>query len=452
MTTTLKAVVRQMLALDPALGRSESIASLTTTTAVVSSLATGGSSQRFVNNWALRSDTATTADRIRRISQFTPASGTLTHAGTNYADTTATGEVVDILAHEPYIYHNAINVTLPRLKNLDTTSIPTAQNQRTVWLGDCDWILEPSDVLSVWWSPNPVISRNRWFEKYNSYDANGILAPDFWTISGSGATMARSTTQNNRSKYSLAITRSGTNCLVSQSVTYLPNGVSTENLRGVSVTGVAVVWSAVASQVRVQLSDGTATTSSSYHTGGSGWEELTVAATIAAAATNVTINVSVESDNTVAYVDEAYVIETAAMNDGVRRDNFESQYEKVSKNEWSQDGTLATYLPERGRQGQWVIKSQRGYPQLNSTRFAAGTADADTIDADPVKLATGAIARVYEALAEMSPENEARYGPLAGLWNGRFDRLGAQHTASDNVYQPLGARRLEALSRPVRRW
>ena len=41
-----------MLALDPALGRSESIASLTTTTTVVTSLAAGGSAQRFVNDSA----------------------------------------------------------------------------------------------------------------------------------------------------------------------------------------------------------------------------------------------------------------------------------------------------------------------------------------------------------------------------------------------------------------
>jgi hypothetical protein len=446
-----------MLALDPALGRTETIASLTTTTTVVSSLAAGGSAQRFVNDWMARFDTATTADRIRRIVSFTPAMGTLTHAGTNYADTTATSELVDILKFEPYLYANAVNVTLARLKHNSRVIIPTRQDQDTVWLSDLDWIQQPSDILRVCWSTNPVLTKNRYFRDYSSYNTSGVLKPDFWSITGASATMARSTSQYRRGQTdSLAITRSGTDCYVSQASGILDNGISADNLRGKSVVAVAWCWSAVASQVRVSLYDGVTTTTGSFHTGGSGWEELSATATVGAAATTLEMRVNVITDNTVAYVSEAYMLEGTATTDEVRRDNFESTEEEMPRGAYEQNGSLAAVLPARSRGGQWVIWSKRGYPQLDPTRFAAGTADADVIDAPLIPMATGSIARLYESLIDPEkPDTGPRYGPLAALWNERFDQLGATHLSPDRGPQHLGAldhRLTMTLSAPAMRY
>lgn len=453
MTTTPKGIIRQMLALDPALGRSEAVASLSTTTTVVSSLATGGSSQRFVNEWMFRQDAATTADRIRRIVGFTPSTGTLTHAGTNYVDTTATGEVADLLVHEPYLFSNAVQVTLPRFKQNDRTIIPTLQSQDTAWLADLSWIDQPSDILRVCWSNNPVMTRNRYFQKYSSYNSSGVLVPDFWTLTGASATMARDATHVRRGlPSSLKITRSGTDCYIAQTPGLLENGVTTEDLKADTVTAVFWAWSSVASQVRVTIYDGVTTTNGAFHTGGSGWEELTCSVAIGSAATTVEARLNVITDNADVWASEGYAIEGSATSDEVRRDNYDEDDEQRST--WEQSGGLSTTLPMRGRKGQWVVWSSRGFPQLDATRFAAGTADADTIDAPVVAMATGAIARLYESLAEMSPENGPKYGPLAALWTERFGSMALKHISPDPGPRPLGALwdRMQPLSRRARRY
>ncbi len=450
-TTNLKYIRRQMLAMDAALGRVESIHNIDNKAVEVLSLATGGSNQKFVDKWLLRSDASDAADRVRRITNYIPSTGHLQHNGTNYADQTETGEKVEILDFEPYLYDNAIQVTLARLKHLDKTELPTVQNQKRVWLGDCDWISEPSDVIRICWSDNPVMTRNRYFQKYNSYNTSGVLAPDSWSLVGTSATMERSNTYTRRDlPWSLKITRSGTDCTLRQSIGLLDNGVNDDSLRGEEVTATFWVWSAVPSQVRAQIYDGVATTSGSYHTGGGGWEELSVSATISTTASDVRIQLSVEGSNTAVYVSEGYAVETDSMDDTVRRDNFSESEESYTA--WNQNGTLSATLPERSSGGQWVIYSTRGYPQLDATRFSAGTADADVIDADVIKVATGAISRLYEMLAEMG--QEARFGPLSALWNARFNSVAAAHMAQPGTPRAGGAAAglLKPLAAPARRW
>lgn len=452
-TTSMKGVIRQMLALDPALGRSEAVASLAAQSVTVTALGTGGSSQRFVNEWPTRFDTATNADRIRRCSAFTASSGALAHTGTAYGDTTSTGEVLDILVHEPYLYLNAVQVTLARLKQNDRTIIPTLQNQDTAWLADLSWIEQPSDILRVVWSNNPVMTRNRFFQKYSSYNTSGVLAPDFWTLTGASATMARSATHVRRGlPSSLKITRSGTDCYITQTPGLLENGVTTEDLKADTVTAVFWAWASVASQVRVTIYDGVTTTNGSFHTGGSGWEELTATVAIGATATTVEARLNVITDNADVWASEGYALEGSATTDEVRRDNYDETDEQ--RGVWEQNGGLSATLPMRSRKGQWVVWSQRGFPQLDATRFAAGTADADTIDAPVVAMATGAIARLYESLAEMSPENGPKYGPLAALWTERFGSMALKHISPDPGPRPLGALwdRMQPLSRPARRY
>ena len=129
MASSLKEIAREILNhRELGLGRVETIASLTTTTAVVTALATGGrSAQEFVEKWMLRRDTATAADRLRRCTSFTSSSGTLTHAGTNYADTTATSESIEIWDIEPKFVDQAINATLHRLKREDREIFPRTE-------------------------------------------------------------------------------------------------------------------------------------------------------------------------------------------------------------------------------------------------------------------------------------------------------------------------------------
>ena len=90
----------------------ETPTSITATTLVIASLATGTvTSGKYGAKWILRPDAASQpADRVRLTTEtgFASATGTLTHAGANYADITATGESIEILEYEPYLLDTAI--------------------------------------------------------------------------------------------------------------------------------------------------------------------------------------------------------------------------------------------------------------------------------------------------------------------------------------------------------
>ena len=107
-------IMQEMFREAPVLGPVESIASGTVTTCVVSRLATGSTSANRYRNWRmLRPDASAAADRERICSAFADITGTLTHAGANYSDTTFTNESLLLLnpAFEPHYVDAAIRET-----------------------------------------------------------------------------------------------------------------------------------------------------------------------------------------------------------------------------------------------------------------------------------------------------------------------------------------------------
>src|SRR3990167_7963357 len=99
---TRAAIRREMLYRAPVLGRVlETPTSITATTAVFDSLKVGSwSPQKFTGMMLVRPESTTVADRLRQASNYASAAGTLTHAGTNYSDTTAGTELFELHAHE----------------------------------------------------------------------------------------------------------------------------------------------------------------------------------------------------------------------------------------------------------------------------------------------------------------------------------------------------------------
>ena len=426
-TTNLRSIRREMLRRNPDFGVSYNIASLTTTAAVVTLLATGGyTSGRFVDRWLLRSHAASAADLIRRCTAFTSSSGTLIHAGTNYSDTTATSEILDILEHEPRIVDEAIAVTLSRLKRRDRHMLPCIPGQTWYLLGDLTWIEEPADIMEIRWAPCPILSNNSSFEKWNSYDTSGILVPDNWVVAGVSATATRSTTQIFSGSYSVALLRSGADATLTQTIGTLNNGVDSLASDVVTISG--MVWASVASRARLSISDGVTTTNTDYHTGGSTWEELSTEVTIGAAPTTLTIAAQVNTGDTTAYFDKV-LANYGSVTDAVRRGSYPEYSIPLEHTDFDQGaGTLRIKLPQRGYGSQYVIYSKRAYPVLDTTRFMAGTAEADIIDAPMDLVAIGAVARVYETLAHKETQDrQIQYLALAQDWRGRFNRLAREH-------------------------
>lgn len=104
--------------------------------------------------------------------------------------------------------------------------------------------------------------------------------PDGWAAGGTGGTGSQQTTTSDPN---LVRTGSGSAKLVSDGTNACDFYASAEpysQFDGHYVTAKVWVWTATASRVLVNLIDGVATVASSYHTGGSIWEELTASKTL----------------------------------------------------------------------------------------------------------------------------------------------------------------------------
>jgi hypothetical protein len=458
MTTTLKAIRRQMLQMVPyaatgGLGREIAVASLTTTTCVSTALAVGTlSSQKYAQRWLVRADAANTADRERLISAYASSTGTLTHAGTNYADTTAGTEVAEILFHEPIRYDYAIQETLRRTRRLVRTGIPVRQNTTRYYLGQlAPWVTSPSHISGVKFTRSKQISANRYFDHWNTVSSAGALEPDDWTLSGTSATWVRGTdTSRLRNTYRLAVTRSTNNVLVSQGIGILGNGVWGDSLRGRDICGVAVVDASAASVARLQLVTGGVTTSGSYHSGSDDPEELTVTTTVPAGATSLIFRCSIETTDGTYNIHEMYLlVDSTAPDDEDRRDVW-GEYDIPYRVEQA-SGEIVIDVPQQGFPGRLILESYRPYPQFDSARVIAGTADADVSDAPPVLIATGAIARLYEGLAQTEDVQADMYGRMSKEWTRRFEQMALSHTAKTDKQEfglPLPTSGFSSPARP----
>ena len=428
MTNTLKVVRRGMLQQEPELGRFDNIKTLTTTTVVVASLATGTvTSGKYAEKWMLRAEAALVGgvpvDRIRMCSAFASTTGTLTHAGTNYADTTATNEIVEIHEYEPYLLENSVQQALATTRYVDTSVMQGRADGRYTF-GNLPWVTRPSEIVKIGLRHSPVLTANRKFDQWGTMDTSGVLYPDFWTIAGTGATIARSSTSRSGA-YSLSLTRASNDVTADQTVQAVTSGYSSSSLQGQTFTGVLVCRSTNAASVRVRVTsekaDGTviSTTNSSYHTGGGAWEELTAQHTVDSAADVIRVSARVEVDET-ALLDDCYGM-NGEIGDGVRRDAFETDW---LEGRWEQNPTA--WIGPQTWSEQIVVKSRRPFPEFDATRLAAGTADSDVTDCELTLLTTRALAIFYE---QVDAEKAAQFARKA-------DDLGASYLADVDPGQP----------------
>lgn len=134
-------------------------------------------------------------------------------------------------------------------------------------------------------------------------------APDGWTKSGADSTVAREGTTIKIGTYSAKLTRVGTDCYLNQAI-HADKGIA--YWQGKTVTFSAWVYATVADRARLVIYDAgspTNYTNSSFHTGGSTWQLLTVTRTINADATSVNCWLQIVTDNTSAYFDGAMLVE-----------------------------------------------------------------------------------------------------------------------------------------------
>lgn len=141
---------------------------------------------------------------------------------------------------------------------------------------------------------------------FENWSAGTAVAPDGWAFTGAGASIAREATTIKLATYSAKVTRAGTNALLYQDITSA-KGIT--YWQGRTITLSCWVWASAANSARFQIIDKSgASTYSSYHTGGSTWELLSLTRTVSADATLISCRFYVETD-TSAYFDGAMCVE-----------------------------------------------------------------------------------------------------------------------------------------------
>jgi len=131
----------------------------------------------------------------------------------------------------------------------------------------------------ITWSGNILLNND--FESWTS----GV--PDFWALTGAGAAVASESVVIKKGLLSARLTRAGADCQLDQSI------LSFRELRAKSFTLGAWVLAAGPSQARISLSDGITTTYSPYHSGGGGWEFLSLSHLVSERAVNLVVSLQV---------------------------------------------------------------------------------------------------------------------------------------------------------------
>ena len=211
-------------------------------------------------------DAANESDRERTITLWDASTGT---AGWEVArtDTTSHSETYIIASPDFSLddYRQAINKALVTAKRSARYVLPTVPGIMDYSLDRLTWLEGADDIDDITLGQSPNWLHNEDFEFWQNGSA---LAPDGWTLAGSGASVARSST-GIRSPYAASVTRASVDATLYQDI---PPALVQYLVRSTSaplpvLSFGAWVTSSTASIARVGIYNGSSTTWSSYHTG-----------------------------------------------------------------------------------------------------------------------------------------------------------------------------------------
>lgn len=148
------------------------------------------------------------------------------------------------------------------------------------------------------------------YDSFEDWPSGDTLAPAAWTLSGTGAAVEKESTIKKVGNFSAKITRNGTDAYLKRNV-YTEKGVT--YWQGKTVIFGCWVYATEAGRAKLDISDGIGTTYSAAHSGGSGWEFLTVSKTISGSATFVRCECLVFTGDTSAYFDGAVFLEASSI-------------------------------------------------------------------------------------------------------------------------------------------
>jgi hypothetical protein len=146
---------------------------------------------------------------------------------------------------------------------------------------------------------------------FESWSAGTSVAPDGWTAGALYTTVAREATTSliKLGTYSVKVTSNGTQGAFLYQSIHTTKGIA--YWKGRTITLGAWVYCATATKARIMVYDGITETYSSYHTGNSTFQWLTITKTLSGSATEITINLDILSGAPAvsAYFDGAMCVE-----------------------------------------------------------------------------------------------------------------------------------------------
>ena len=232
----------------------------------------------YFNTWWALITSGTYATQARRISDFVQSSGTVTVLSA-FGGQIVNGVTFELVKYDPSLLITwALNKALQQLRGTLYKSILN------------------EDLITGNALPNGGFQ-----------DWAAASVPDLMALVGAGASAAKETTIRRYGASSLKLTRAGADCYVHCSDTQWKPLL---DLGGTDVDFEAWALYSTASHARLSIYvDGTSLATSSYHTGGGGWELLRIQnAAITAAPKTISARFEVNNTDAAAYFDHARII------------------------------------------------------------------------------------------------------------------------------------------------
>lgn len=327
-------------------------------------------------------DAANETDKDRVIDEWDASSGTASWLNAR-TDTTYTSETFVVVSEGDFQraqINSAINDRLQATRRTVKSVFPTIQGQTLYPLTKCDWLRSRHDVdgVTIRYSPNLVDN-----SQFTNWVDGPSSAPTQWTLSGSGATVARTTSNVPRGAYGVTLTRAGAGATLTQSV-----GLLDGQLAGKVITLEAWVTTSVASRARIGISDGSTTTYSSYHTGGGAPELLSVTVTLASSASACDLILSVDTGDTSGTFAHVVACEGSSMLTGLQDTGDGAFWESDIQHSVDETGVVAVKIgPHLSRGAQLIVYSAQPFPTLTSDSVSTDCPDAVIVPGSVYELA-----------------------------------------------------------------
>jgi hypothetical protein len=410
--TLIKDVARKMGAQLGEIGTN------TQTTAVLSGLIdTTGDDSAYTNARLIFPDAPDEESKQRLITGWVDLTGVATFVTRTAFEDDETYILVNRADYTLAEFREALAEALAKSKRSYRYVIPAIPGERFYNLRALDWINGAGDVDAVYVSSSPNLLHN---EDYSLWQEGPDAAPDGYTLAGTDATVARSTTTQ-RGGYAATVTRVGNDATLYQTV---PSALTQYLTRGVQRLGTARagewVTATVASRARIGIYDGATTTWGDYHSGSGVPEWLTASVQLTSAITELRTVASVDTGDTAATFSGAVlVVQDDAIGDALKNYGSgafrEQRVPKVVRNV----GGAPTVELQTATSGQVLIYCRR--------KFAQVTTDTESIDDQ--------YARVLEAGLAVHLLGNIK----AGVDRTRYDRVLEEET-------PIWTRFLATLS------